>query len=461
MAETIGYAHLGLDGKVPADEIGVGPVGATGPTGPIGYTGPGNFTGYTGTTGYTGFTGTQGSTGPQGIQGSTGYTGPQGIQGDLGPTGYTGYTGADGTPSTVTGPQGPTGATGYTGSPGAGSTGYTGYTGFQGTVGTTGFTGYTGQTGYTGYTGGGPTGATGYTGPGNFTGYTGPLGPTGATGPQGDAGATGYTGAGNFTGYTGYTGYSGPPGGAGSTGPTGYTGGSGSAGSTGATGYTGYTGYSGPAGSGLTVSFSTSFETAARFGVDLNTGTTSVSYGNSGFFMSVGSTSGGAYSLVYYMHGSTSTNFKAFANNPSFRIGMTVRSAGANSGPQVYVGIGTVANAAAGHTFTNNHIGFKLVNTGSAYTLYATNANGSTETATSMVTGLVNNDELELMCDFTTGTSANFYYRLNGGSLSSATTNSTNLPLSSANAVALQFSISSTNVSGVNSVEIASTQYFR
>lgn len=241
-ADSVGGGQVGATGPTGATGPGgAGSVGATGPTGPIG---PAGATGPTGATGFTGGAGPSGATGPTGVTGPTGATGPTGGTGATGPTGPTGATGVTGS----TGPTGPTGATGPVGATGPtgpiGATGPTGPTGIPGLtwkgawsaiasyvvgdgvdlagssyiatapntnqsppnalfwdvlaqVGATGATGVTGPTGPTGATG--VTGPTGPTGPTGVTGPVGVTGPTGATGPTGPTGATGPapTGAGN------------------------------------------------------------------------------------------------------------------------------------------------------------------------------------------------------------------------------------------------------------------------
>ena len=201
--------------NIHADNLLVGPVGATGAKGETGaYGGPTGATGADSTV--PGPTGATGATGPSG--------GPIGPTGDTGPTGETGPTGNTGADSTVPGPTGNTGETGPAGP--------TGNTGADSTVpGPTGNTGDTGPAGPTGNTGAdstvpGPTGNTGadstVPGPTGNTGDTGPAGPTGNTGDTGPAGPTGNTGADSTVpGPTGATGQTGPTGATGQTGPTG------------------------------------------------------------------------------------------------------------------------------------------------------------------------------------------------------------------------------------------------
>lgn len=98
-------------------------------------------------------------------------------------------------------------------------------------------------------------------------------------------------------------------------------------------------------------------------------------------------------------------------------------------------GLGEMINDIAGGTQSciSKHFGFKITRVASgAIQLWATQANGTTETASLLDTVAVGN-EIEVILKVTTGTSATYYYRKNGGALSAGVTLSTNMPATAEN----------------------------
>lgn len=63
-----------------------------------------------------------------------------------------------------------------------------------------------------------------------------------------------------------------------------------------------------------------------------------------------------------------------------------------------------------------------MLYSGSDHTLYATQADGTTELASSALTTVTGADILELVAIVNGTTSVDYYWRKNGGSLSSVTT---------------------------------------
>lgn len=291
---------------------------------------------------------------------------------------------------------GPAGATGPQGA--SGSTGNTGAT-------TPGFTGATGPNGNTGSTG--PTGATGATTPG-ATGATGAAGsPGGATGATGPAGATG-VGATGATGPTGVgaTGATGPQGNTGSTGPTGV----------GATGATGAAGAATP----INIA-STLFETAGRFIITNDNGGTTT-FSTTGALIDTGTNSGAATRLRTAYRG----NFALEANGVVFTVAFSVINLPFGQTCQAFFGIGLPTIDGTGITFTDNHIGFKILTVAGVMSLYATQSDG-TETVSGALTTIANGDQiiLYLKCK---GTSVDYYYNKNGTGQSGATNLATHIP---------------------------------
>lgn len=179
-----------------------------------------------------------------------------------------------------------------------------------------------------------------------------------------------------------------------------------------------------------TVTISTAFETAARFTTAV-TGSGAGSFGASGRNMSTG---GG-------VAGSSNTTMgiapQPYLGDPAFSALVQYTDPGGGSNFTTFVGIGSCTVATAGITFTDRHIGFKTVGT----SLYATVADGTTENASAALTTITSTDTLDLYFKVTGSSSVAFYWRKNGGSWSSATTLSSNLP--SGTTTTLQWATSS------------------
>lgn len=125
-----------------------------------------------------------------------------------------------------------------------------------------------------------------------------------------------------------------------------------------------------------------------------------------------------------------------------------------------YFGLGTVSVNGSGHTYTDPHAGFKILLAGGVYSLYATQANGSTETASSALTTIVNGDNLDLILTINGTSSVDYYWRKNGGSLSSATNLTTNMPTASSSSMA-QFSVSNNANANFITIDVSGASYER
>jgi len=115
-----------------------------------------------------------------------------------------------------------------------------------------------------------------------------------------------------------------------------------------------------------------------------------------------------------------------------------------------FLGAGTVTVAGSVHTWTDDHIGFKIEQDGIGYTLYGTVSDGTEATVTldsSTVAGAVY--EVFAEVDSTKG-SVTFYYRKNGGALSAPAVVSTHVPTS--NTRIMQVSLS--NNSNATDVQV-------
>jgi hypothetical protein len=205
----------------------------------------------------------------------------------------------------------------------------------------------------------------------------------------------------------------------------------------------------------LRMRIATTFETSGRF--TLNTGGTgSNTFGTSGVVIATGATSGSfAQTRISFNVGSP----LIFTNSPVWSCSITPTLV-ASLTMDAFFGVGNVTVAGTGHTWTVNHIGFKIVNTGGTAQLFATQANGTTETASSALTNVANNDILDLIFVVNGSSSVDYYWRLNGGSLSSATNLSSNVPTANGTSV-LDASISNDSTANSASINVTSMSYER
>lgn len=104
-----------------------------------------------------------------------------------------------------------------------------------------------------------------------------------------------------------------------------------------------------------------------------------------------------------------STSTIMYERNPMTSFGVRIATAPGSEAHEFYVGLGSVTvSDSAAHTFTNNHEGHKGVWSSGTLTHSATNANGTTETATS-ATSLSTNTHYELTTVRTGTTNIKFY----------------------------------------------------
>lgn len=133
-------------------------------------------------------------------------------------------------------------------------------------------------------------------------------------------------------------------------------------------------------------------------------------------------------------------------DSPSWAIdlqwGANVRVTSAPTAGSAFWGMGNVTTAASGITFTPRHIGFKVIYVASTATSSATNADGTTETATSFTnTGVTNHQFYHAVRDGST----NIKYYLNQTLVATHTTNMPTGATSSDGFVCLALSPDSTN----------------
>lgn len=195
---------------------------------------------------------------------------------------------------------------------------------------------------------------------------------------------------------------------------------------------------------------STNFEATGRFTL----GGTLPTFGTNGCALATAGTANSLSQCI--MNLSQQTAFAAYGGSPKFNCSINTFVI-ANAG-MIYTGIGLPTSAG---TFlaTANHIGFKILITGGVASLYGTHADGTTEQATAALTTLANGDSLDLICIANGTTSVDYYWRKNGGAISTKTTATGNVPTAAEN----QISFFADNQSNANvvSCKVSGANYRR
>lgn len=205
--------------------------------------------------------------------------------------------------------------------------------------------------------------------------------------------------------------------------------------------------------------WSTAFESSTR-AVVTNTGGGAATFGSGGMILDTSAT--GTSSTVAQPRVINATNnggvFVAFPGifGCSFFVDGLL-----GTDLQTFHGLGLITITGSGVTYTSNHIGFKVTRVASGTTsVYATQANGTTETASSALTTIVVDDNLELALRVNNASSAEYWWRKNGGSWSSATELTTNIP-TSATIQSVSFGISNAAVATRTFLSHPSAYYIR
>lgn len=188
----------------------------------------------------------------------------------------------------------------------------------------------------------------------------------------------------------------------------------------------------------LTVSHNTIFETSGRFTSIVNTGTNS--FTTDGLTMDTTSTSGRAAGITWTLFYNSVGD--VFSGSPVCTGSLSLTAIGTTG--SMYYGLGAVTKDGTGHTYTTDHCGFKVLVTGSVASLYATQADGSTETASSALTTIAVNDQIDVMLKINGTSSIDYYWRKNGAAWSSATNLTANIPNTASNLIQISNSNNST-----------------
>lgn len=188
-------------------------------------------------------------------------------------------------------------------------------------------------------------------------------------------------------------------------------------------------------GSTPTLTLSGFYESSGRY-LTATGGSGSATFTTNALTLNTGATSS-SYARCHAQLTSTST-FKVYEGSPT--LSFAIEMANAPNNTETYVGLGLVSVSGSGHTFTNDHIGFKIIDDGGTLTLYATQADNTTETVSSALTTITTTTALDLILKVNGTSSVDYYWRKDGGTLSSATNLTTNIPSVNTNLVAASVS---------------------
>ena len=156
---------------------------------------------------------------------------------------------------------------------------------------------------------------------------------------------------------------------------------------------------------------STTFETAGRF-LSANTAGGTTAFGITGLTCTTSTTSASLSKIR--MLAPTATIGSAVIG-VEWSCGVEIDAIGTSG--EYYLGFGSIDATGSSHTFTDNHIGFKIIVSSGTATLYGTvGASGET---TANLTTVTAGTFLDLIFYVTSSTTVDFYYRKNGGTLSS------------------------------------------
>lgn len=172
-----------------------------------------------------------------------------------------------------------------------------------------------------------------------------------------------------------------------------------------------------------TMKFATIFETLSRFGTSTTGSGSSVSITGNG--ATLVSTSGTPSSAILVLPINIFIN--ELNGNPTATFSLNMSTANSTNTPVVWAVIG--ANAPGGvTTSTAKHVGFKLLFTAGSGSLFATQADGTTENVSSaMLTGISPGTSILDLIVSINGSTATYYASLNGAARVS-TSLTTNLP---------------------------------
>lgn len=207
------------------------------------------------------------------------------------------------------------------------------------------------------------------------------------------------------------------------------------------------------------VLLTTDFSVSAKFDQALSGGT--LTYATDLAFATTATAN--RYSSLRWLLGPGGST-QVFNGSPEFTFNLYIETvpASANQG-QALLALGEQGSlSGTAFTFTNRHIGWKLLSTGtSQYSLYATQADNTTENASSALTTVVDTDYLELCIKVNGSSSVDYYWRKNGGAWSSATNLTSNMPTITQSIQSIQFAINNQNTNNENKIRLSQASYKR
>lgn len=204
--------------------------------------------------------------------------------------------------------------------------------------------------------------------------------------------------------------------------------------------------------------FTADFRQSGSYGTD--TGPSgSVNYGNAGAGIATGSS--GSWSALNWNLSNVGA-FQAFNGTPEFSATIYMAAVpGTASHGQALLGIGQQTSPGTSLALTNRHIAIKLLSTGSSqFSVYGSQADNSTESATSALTTVVAGDVLEISFKVN-ASSVDYYWRKNGGSWSSATNLTGSMPSASFATNVAQFIVNNQGQSDNNQLSLGTASYKR
>lgn len=150
----------------------------------------------------------------------------------------------------------------------------------------------------------------------------------------------------------------------------------------------------------------TDFETIARF-IKSTGGTGTAVFGVTGAQLDTTNGGTGFAKLLWAFSGGAndvaSLNLKFYA---SFSSNTTLAANGS-----MYIGVGIETVSATGHTFTGNHVGFKMINSLTGLSLIATQAASGTETTSALATVPTGSGAVDVFL-VVNAASVDYYYRI-------------------------------------------------
>lgn len=167
-----------------------------------------------------------------------------------------------------------------------------------------------------------------------------------------------------------------------------------------------------------TIFITTNFDDNGRYDRSINS-TGSAGVTTNGAFVASGNGAGG-YGLFNWLLAPTSA-IALFARRPAFDCLVYANSIDTSNGQgDAYFGIAECSTGSAGITFSQEHIGFKIVKSSGTARLYATQADGTAEVE-SLITIVSSSDILELALQVVDAVTVKYYWSLNGSEWATVT----------------------------------------